>query len=87
MSEVGPKRRGKRVYRKMTVALIRDRKGADAVEVAFSESARFYTLSRQHPEFARLLRQLREAREKKSAVRVLVDYPEGDVIKDVQAGG
>jgi hypothetical protein len=29
------------VYREMTVALIRDHKDAGAVEVAFSESARF----------------------------------------------
>jgi hypothetical protein len=86
MSKAGPKRRGKMVYREMTVALLRDRKDAEAVEVAFSESARFYTLSRKHPEFARILRQLREAMEKKSAVRVLVDFPEGDVIEDVQAG-
>jgi hypothetical protein len=84
MSEGGPKQRRKRVYREMTVALIRDRKGTDAVEVAFSESARFYTLSRQHPEFARILRQLGEAKEKKSALRVLADFPEGDEIKDVE---
>jgi len=87
MSESGPKRRGNQVYREMTVALIRDQKSADAVEIAFSESARFYTLSRQHAEFARILQQLREAKEEKSAVRVLVDFPEGDEIKDVQASG
>jgi hypothetical protein len=87
MREVGPNKRGKRVYRNMTVALIRDQPGADTVEVAFSESARFYTLSRTHPDHARILRELREARENRSAVRVLVDDPEGDVIKDVQADG
>ena len=87
MSESGSKRRGNQVYREMTVALIRDQKSAGAVEIAFSESARFYTLSRQHAEFARILQQLRAAKEEKSAVRVLVDFPEGDEIKDVQASG
>jgi hypothetical protein len=87
MSKAGPEPRGKRVYREMTVALLRDRKEADAVEVAFSESARFYRLPRQHAELARILRQLREAMEKKSAVRVLVDYPEGNMIHDVRLLG
>ena len=86
MSEAGPKRRGKRVYREMTVALLRDRKGTEAVEVAFCESARFYQLARRHPEFERILRGLREALDKKSIVQVLVDFPEGEVIEDVRAG-
>jgi hypothetical protein len=71
----------------MRVAHIREQKGAKYLEVVFLESARFYKLSREHPEFARVLRQLREAKEKKSAVRVLTDVPEGDVIKDVEASG
>ena len=85
MSEAGPKRCGKHVYREMTVALIRDRK--DAVEVAFSESARFYKLPRQGPKFKKILRQLCEAKEKNRTVCVLVDFPEGDVIEDAQEGG
>ena len=68
----------------MTVVFLRDRKDAEAVEVAFSESARFYILPRQHAQFARILRQLREAMEQKSVVRVLVDYPEGDMIHDAR---
>ena len=72
-----------RVYREMTVALVRDHGDAAAVEVAFSESARFYKLSRQNPKFENILRQLRAAKDKKRVVRVLVDFPEGDVIEDI----
>ena len=36
--------KSERVYREMTVALLRERKDLQAVEVAFSESARFYRL-------------------------------------------
>jgi hypothetical protein len=68
----------------MTVALIRDRQDADSVQVAFSESARFYRLSRQNPKFEDILRLLREAHEKKRAVRVLIDFPEGDTIEDAE---
>jgi hypothetical protein len=82
-----PKEPGQSVYREMTVALVRDHSDAGAVEVAFSESARFYKLSRQNPKFENILRQLREAKDKKRAVRVLLDLPEGDVIEDVQSGG
>jgi uncharacterized protein YjiS (DUF1127 family) len=79
-----PKQAGRRVYREMTVALIRDRQDAGSVQVAFSESARFYRLSRQNPKFAHILQLLREAHEKKRAVRVLLDIPEGEVIEDVE---
>jgi len=78
-----PKRQGRRVYREMTVVLIREPDAAGAVEVAFSESARFYSLSRQNPRFESILRQLREAKVEKRVVRVLLDFPEGDVIEDV----
>ena len=79
--EPNPKEPSERVYREMTVVLIRERK--DVVEVAFSESARFYKLSRQNPKFEDILRRLREARDKKYPVRVLLDSPHGDVIEDV----
>ena len=87
MSKAGPERRGKRTYREMTVALLRDRKSTETVEVAFCESARFYQLRRRHPEFERILGRLREALDKKSVVQVLVDFPEGEVIEDVRAVG
>ncbi len=56
------------------------------MEVAFSESALFYQLAGENPNFEEILRRLREAREKKRGVRVLVDCPNGDEIRDVQAG-
>jgi hypothetical protein len=83
-NEPNPKPPSQRVYREMTVALVRDRQDAAAVEVAFSESARFYKLSRQNRKFENILQQLREAKDKKRAVRVLVDFPEGDVIENVE---
>ncbi|OLC98582.1 MAG: hypothetical protein DMG35_11815 [Acidobacteria bacterium] len=66
------------------MALIRDRK--DNVEVAFSESALFYQLAGGNPNFEEILLRLREAKEKKRAVPVLVDSPDGDEVRDVQAG-
>jgi len=85
MSGSGPKQQGRREYREMTVALIRDRKGTEAAEVAFSESARFYKLLRENPKFEAILKQLHESKEKQGAVRVLVDFPYGEVIEDVEA--
>ncbi len=69
-------------YRVMTVALIREPAGVEMVEVAFSESARFYRLLRANPEFKRILAVLREAKEKKRAVLVAMEPPQGAVIVD-----
>jgi hypothetical protein len=86
LKTTGPDReqRARREYREMTVALIRDNDEADSVEVAFSESARFYRLSRNNTKFDIILRLLREAGKKKRAVRVLVDSPEGEMIEDAE---
>ncbi len=78
---------GKREYRVMTVALIRDQEGLEAVEVAFSESARFYRLPRGNPEFERILRALHKAKEKRRPVCVLLESPESSLIEDVEADG
>ena len=85
MSESGPKKRGSREYREMTVALIRDHKETWGMEVAFSESARFYRLLRENPKFSVILKRLREAKETRGVVRVLMDTSEEDKIEDVQA--
>lgn len=85
MSKPDPEAGPERVYRVMTVALIREQR--EAVEVAFSESARFYVLWRKHPEFARILLQVREAKAKNRPISVLVDYPEGNIIYDVRPAG
>ena len=76
---------GKREYRVMTVALIRDPKQSNAVEVAFSESARFYRLLRANPKFENILTELREAKEKQRPVRVLMESLESNTINDVDA--
>ena len=72
-------------YRVMTVALIRDPKQSNAVEVAFSESARFYRLLRANPKFENILTELREAKEKQRPVRVLMESLESNTINDVDA--
>ena len=77
----------KREYRVMTVALIREPKQLNDVEVAFSESARFYRLLRANPKFEDILTELREAKEKQRPVRVLLESPESNTIDDVDAGG
>ena len=71
----------------MTVALIREPKPLNDVEVAFSESARFYRLLRANPKFEDILTELREAKEKQCPVRVLLESPESNTIDDVDAGG
>ena len=68
----------------MTVALIRERQDSEDVEVAFSESARFYRVLRQNPKFEDIIRELREAKKHQRPVRALLDFPGGDVIEDVQ---
>jgi hypothetical protein len=81
-----PATAGEPKYREMTVALIREAEGTDAVQVAFSESARFYKLERKNPEFEKILQELRKAKEKRNDVRVLMNLPDGDIIEDAQAG-
>ena len=75
---------GKNDSRIMTVALIREPKEADAVEVAFSESARFYKLLRKNPEFERIARELHEAKDTRRAVRVMIEPPQSNVIVDAK---
>ena len=70
------------IYREMTVATIRE---AEPVKVAFLESARFYTLSREHPGFERILERLREARASRRVLKVRLASLDRDVIEDVEA--
>ena len=86
MSSAKSKGQGEREYREMTVALLRERKDLRAVEVAFSESARFYRLSKVNSQFARIWKELRKAKETKRSVRVLMESRNGSVIEDVKAG-
>jgi len=72
-------------YRVMTVALIREPAQLDAVEVAFSESARFYRLLRANPRFEKNLAALREAKEKRRTVHVRMEAAQSNTIRDVNA--
>ena len=72
------------LYREMTVAHIRELKGADFVEIVFLESARFYKLSGKNPAYADALRLLREALAKKRVVKVGVVSLDSDIIEEIQ---
>ena len=66
------------IVREMTVANIRER--ADSIRVAFLESARFYELSKSHPELDRIMACLREGR----VVKVQLASIESGVIEDIK---
>ena len=76
---------GKRHYREMSVANIRDRVGADYLEVVFLESARFFRLSRHSPAFHDICKLLREALKNGSVLKVGLASPESDVIEEIMA--
>jgi hypothetical protein len=68
----------------MTVAQIRERTGEESCEVMFLESARFYRLSRSHPEFDSILATLREARESLRRVEITLPSINSEVIENVR---
>jgi hypothetical protein len=82
MSEGGADRHGKRPWRKMTVARIRERNAAPYSQVVFLESARFYGLSRNNPRYDEILKNLRHAMAKKRALEVQFAAPESDIIEN-----
>ncbi len=73
-----------RHYREMTVAHIREPKGADYVEVMFLESARFYKLSGKNPAYDETLKLLRDALAKKRVLKVGVASVDSDLIEEIQ---
>lgn len=85
MIESDPDRQGKRVYREMRVAHIREQKDAKYLEVAFLESARFYKLFKENPSYKETLEHLRDALVKRLALKVWFPSAESDVIEEVQA--
>jgi hypothetical protein len=85
MSESDPGKRGKRVYREMRVAHIREPEGTKYLEVMFLESARIYKLFKENPAYKEILGHLREALGKKYALRVRCAPTESDVIEELQA--
>ncbi len=84
MSNSGKPSQAKRHYRRMKVANIRERKGADYAEVVFLESARFYRLPRETPSFDEILMKLRDALAKGRALEVWLASPESEIIEQIQ---
>jgi hypothetical protein len=85
MIESDADRRGERVYREMRVAHIREQKGTKYLEVVFLESARFYKLFKENPEYKEILEHLREALGKKRVLKVRCTSAESEIIEEVQA--
>jgi hypothetical protein len=83
MNRPGENRQEKSQYREMTVAQLREREGADSVQVAFFQSARFYRLLRKNPAYERILNLLRNAKSTGHVVKVQLASQESDVIEDV----
>lgn len=75
---------GKRHYREMTVAHIRDQVDADYVEVIFLESARFYRLFRKNPTYHEALRLLRDALAKGRVLIIGVTSLGSDMIEEIR---
>jgi len=71
------------VWREMTPARVRERRGSDHADVAFLESARLYKLFRSHPRFADVVAQLRKAVSTQKAVRIRLAAVDSDVIDEV----
>ncbi len=71
----------KRHFREMTVAHIREHKGADYVEVMFLESARFYKLTTKND---RALRILQDALANRRSLNVGLASLESNIIEEIQ---
>ena len=84
MSTPDPHEQGKSFCREMTVAHIRERKGAKYMEVVFLESARLYKLPKVQPSVDKIiLGQLRDAMAERRVVKVQLASPDSDVIEEV----
>jgi hypothetical protein len=75
---------GKKHYRGMTVANIREQKEMDFVEIVFLESTRFYKLPRNNPAFEKALDLLRKSLEKGSVLKVGIASLDSDIIEEIQ---
>lgn len=84
MGERGQGDAEERSVRELTVAAVREPPGADFVEVAFLESARFFRLPRKDPELAETLALLRAAQAAGHRLRVTFTAPHGDTIDGVE---
>jgi hypothetical protein len=83
MNEPNAQEREKHEFRVMTPAHVREPPAADYVYVLFLESPRFYRLFKRVPAFDRFVSLVRDAVEKKRAVRIRFTSPHGDVIEEI----
>jgi hypothetical protein len=75
--------RGRPLYREMTVANIQEPKSTNHADVVFLESARFYRLSKKHPQYQAILSTLRTAMNKHVKVTVRFASVDSDVIEGI----
>lgn len=73
------------VWLEMMPARVREREGADHVDVAFLESARLYKLFRSHQRFAEAVARLQDAVSTRKGVRILLASLDSDVIEEIQS--
>ena len=71
-------------YREMTVVNIREQTGTDHIDIVFLESARFYKLYRDNPDFEQSLLLLQEAMTKGGVIDVGLVSSHSDIIQDVR---
>jgi hypothetical protein len=74
-----------RHYAQLSVAHIREFPGRDFVEVAFLQSARFYRLLGNHPDYQALLARLREAMTSGHPLKVGTAAQDSNIIESVQS--
>jgi hypothetical protein len=77
--------RGNPSYREMTVAHIREPKGAPYTEVVFLESARFYRLATENPRYSEILKRLRDSLATGRALKVRCASLESADIEQVES--
>lgn len=73
---------GSPAVRTMTVAHVREQAQEDAIEVMFLESARFYRLLRNNPNFDAVLKRLRDGMRKGGVLEIRVASLDSDIIED-----
>jgi hypothetical protein len=73
-----------RRFRELTVVNVREPPGADHVQVMFSESARVYRLSKQHPAYRQIRNLLQAAQAGGRVLSIGVASPDGDEIEEVR---
>jgi hypothetical protein len=74
---------GKSPWREMVVAQIRERDGADCVQVAFFESTRFYRLLKTNPSCDHILNLLHDSKTTGHILKVRLTSPQSDIIAEV----